>query len=521
LEVERNPDAFAPPVFPALGEALVQEGQHQQALRWWYFGYVRALTEGLAATESDDGATRGGAVEVALFSYARTLGPGLRALLQAPPPESERLLNEAIDWDERTPRLYSLNWFDETNLAHVWNRPDPTWSTNELRWRMRLQGAREQVISLVRGQVHETVERQRLTSVASGEVDGGGVATEATQMIQSDWRERVRPLRSMRIDCDDATPLAAPHGANRTDFALVCGFGQFAQRVIWLRSEDGEQIADTPFSAGNVDRARLLVQNERLFVPDMRSRNGELRMVDTSGAIERYRPAQWTLPELTIADISPSGRFVALRADAEDIRSIYVVDLNADRIVWHREGFNRDYRMTTPQTENFAFLWERDRQVVPVLVRRNECEDIRCGQSNLVLVDVANNGERVISLPRAMARTARLFGDHTAMVYFDNVEGDRPAIVQAVIALAGSAPPQLVRYGKQEPMPMGNALCAPRQIVTGPSAIRFAAIASVADGSFEISAPERNGFSPKCAVSADGRRLLVVAPPFAHLYSID
>jgi hypothetical protein len=519
-EIERHPGAFAPPVFPALGEALIDEGQTDGALRWWYFGYIRALTEALAITHGRDGMYRGGALEVALFTYGRTAGPRLRSALREPPSNIEQLLDEAIALDARTPRYYSLNWYAEESLSRVWNDENPTWDSGEARWREHLADARAEVLNLTVAQVSAESEARREADRSEAEVASGNIASEATEMIQSNWRERVRPIRSMRLPCDQGTPLATPIGANVEAFAVVCGSGQFADRVVWLDANTGDVIGDAPFRAGNVDDARVLVRNGHAFVPDMRSRRGQLQMIDVSGAIDLYRPVDWTQPELAIADISPSGRFVALRGSAEDVSTIALVDLDEGRIVWERDGFNREYRMTMSQTENFAFLWEQRGRVVPVLLRRNGCRDTRCTESALVLVDVEHSSERVIALPRPMARNARLYGDENAIVYFDAEGVERPPVVAAVVSLGSENQLQLVRYQEQRPMPTARALCGTREIVTGPSAARFAAIASLAAGSFEIAAPARSSLWPDCAISASGERLLVVARPFAHLYSI-
>ena len=182
------------------------------------------------------------------------------------------MLNDALSLEEAAPRLYALNWFNESALDAVW-RATIRWPPQEEQARAHLGATRQAVTAIFVGSMQRHVDTERLTQETNVQIDHGEIASEARQIIPAEWRERVTPLRSFRLNCTQYTPyaFASPRSAPVSPFGVLCN----SRDLFWLRGDDGQQIAQGYFGA------------QKLIFPKSSSTEGQLPCLH--GAAPRHR----------------------------------------------------------------------------------------------------------------------------------------------------------------------------------------------------------------------------------------
>ena len=103
-QVQEAPQRYAPPVLYALSHVLLQQGQSEQAMFWFYAGQLRGRYD---ANRCADASARQ-AIGVLNERYGGPINQyAFRHL-----PQLEKTVQEVIAWDRRTPHDYDHRWIN-------------------------------------------------------------------------------------------------------------------------------------------------------------------------------------------------------------------------------------------------------------------------------------------------------------------------------------------------------------------------------------------------------------------------
>lgn len=504
--VTAHAGAFVPPVLGAAANELAREGRSEEAARWWLVGLLRLETEKVASEYPPSLQ----ALERFSDAYVRDIGSPLHLALVQESADLNNWIAIAVTQDQRNPRLYPADWpagRDQDEIPDFDFDASPNANADLSAFQAR---ANEAVSEVMRDWRERHLAEEEIRAVISR----GEAAPEAVGIIPSSMRERIRPLRTLNIGCVrtvapkiDATPV----GASPSAFLFACEEFEFDADVangglhIWIDGHSGDELSRTRFAeVTNGSRRFVVALDGRPFYPALGQSLSAIRLLGVDGQVSNVELPQWWNGRATIGRLSTSisGRWIEMHSGPPN-GHVAVIDPRTRAVVWSR-ALRPPNEAPGEQFGGFVEIKGRE----SALVLHADAEN-----AELVLEDVLDHSERRMTLP-AGSILHPVLHDETHILVTGPRGSDAKLIDLETLTIVWRGENIL-----QAPAPHWNAACKVGWRQTAENIAAQFYTVHLGRERFELGEPERTSVSA-CAVSADRSRLIVFAPPFAHLYEI-
>jgi hypothetical protein len=329
----------------------------------------------------------------------------------------------------------------------------------------------------------------------------------ALDFIPEAWRDRVRPVRSVRLSdhCADLREInATPPGTTRQAFLYQCSsvpqFVLGGEEILhWLDATSLEEISATRL-ASMFWRSQIALRDGEAFAY---FEGTPIRLLSSSGQFTDL-PHPASLGRDWSRDLSPAGRFFLRMTRTEFV----IIDGQSNDIAFRTET-NAPYYLVRQASSGLQLVGSR---------RTPDCVSLPSCPSEVIVLDSATREVHRIAVPNGVgAVVPRPYGERQVIVTTEPPSPGTPRGI-ALIDLDRLA---VVWSGATLDTPPAHAfMCGPLEFEGDSRDFRLALHVSLNGSGFVLESTE--GQAPtRCAVTGDGRHLAVVSPPFIHVYEIN
>ena len=201
-----SPDRFAPIAFAPMSRALYLAGRADEARTWYFRGRLRMLVD-IEFSYAEFGVPSLGD---AIAFYDEALAPGVGSsdkfstfMESSSAQANDRAIDEALDWDEATPREYPLGWLLGHSIdAYAGRKPDGSLKPG---WEARLKDARGALrakVAVARRGAAQASEAEAARASAAA----AGVAAAEAASNDPKFASVAKPLRTIDLNGCVALP---------------------------------------------------------------------------------------------------------------------------------------------------------------------------------------------------------------------------------------------------------------------------------------------------------------------------
>lgn len=397
----------------------------------------------------------------------------------------------------------------------VWAAPQ----TEEPRILTWLAAARERVVEQLRREAAGLLRAEQQEEDVRADIASGKEPEEAYKLTPPLLKDRMQPLRSLETKCTGRVSDVYAFGVERSAsyYLLICsGGGLLDNDYVWLQADNSGKLLE--LSSGNenfFEPMKLLVRGEPALLKFVSPGRGSV--LKPSGVAEEIALPNWAASAAApaVRGVSASGQWIAIQSENE----LMVGDYSSATARWRKTLPQNNHRDSTEVAERFGFILEAQEGPKVVLLRHFQCVKGECSQAELVLIDTASGAERSIPLPAGNPILAAPYGEGAAIIKFSRKIGSY--FWRAVVELDTGNVSWFAPEAENPPLPRWQAQCLTYDFYETPQRIGRKELIFLAGEAAELAKPERSRHAPKCAVSMRGEQILIVAPPFAHLYGVD
>jgi hypothetical protein len=346
-----------------------------------------------------------------------------------------------------------------------------------------------------------------LPPTAADNRSASDVEVQALGFIPEAWRERIRPIRSVRLSerCVDlreinATPAGTTHQAFLYQCSSVPQFVMGGEEVLhWLDASTLEEVSATPLPH-MFWRSQIALRDGEAFAY---FEGTPIQLLSSSGQFT-YLPRPANLAVDWSRDLSPAGRFFLRMTRTEFV----IIDGQSNDIAFRTEA-NAPYYLVRQAASGLQLVGSR---------RTSDCVSSASCPSEVIVLDSTTREVHRIAVPNGVgAVVPRPYGERQVIVTTEPPSPGTPRGI-AVIDLDRLA---VVWSGAALDTPPAHAfMCGPLEFEGDSRDLSLALHVSLNGSGFVLESVEGQG-PTRCAVTGDGSRLAVVSPPFIHIYEIN